>query len=171
VFVNIQYEHIQGILYDSRALATTPHDTYPTVLVSEVEDLMRYSDLLALSTYPYMAVDAWLSPAYFDQALAVGSTTGRRLAVDPSGYTSMPVQVYYSLLPGDEVQQDTFVGLLLWTAYVHQFAFVINFISVDYGLNYGDNSVSLMCAYTGLFRADGSVELAGQTWAFSRTCP
>jgi hypothetical protein len=171
VFVTIQYEHMLGILNDSRVLADALHDTYPTVLTSEVRDVMRHSDLLALSTYPYMAVDAWLSANYFDEAVTIGAETGRRLAVDQSGYTSVPVQVYYTLLQGDESTQNTFVALLLWTAYVHEFAFVINFLGVDYGLNYGDGPVSLTWAYTGLFRPDGTAKPAATTWTAFRSLP
>ena len=44
-----------------------------------------------------------------------------------------------------ETEQGAFIGLVLWTAFEHRFAFVINFIPVDYGLNYGDSAVSLTC--------------------------
>ena len=76
-----------------------------------------------------------------------------------------------ALLQGDESTQNTFVALLLWTAYVHQFAFVINFLGVDYGLNYGDGPVSLTWAYTGRFRPDGTAKPAATTWTAFRSLP
>jgi hypothetical protein len=171
IFVTIQHEHMLGLLYDSRLLADALRDTYPTVLTSEVRFLLEHSDLLALSTYPYMAVDAWLTEHYFDEAIALGAAAGRRLAVDQSGYTSVPVQVYYTLLQGDENLQHAFVGLLLSTAHAHGFAFVINFIGVDYGLNYGDGPVSLTWAYSGLFRPDGTAKPAATTWTAFKNLP
>jgi hypothetical protein len=171
VFVTIQYEHMQGLLDDSRLLREALQDSYPTVLTNEVRELLRHSDLLALSTYPYMALGASLSPAYFDEAIALGAEAGRRLAIEQSGYTSVPVQVYYTLLHGDETVQQAFVGLLLWTAYAHRFAFVINFVGVDYGLNYGTGPVSLTWAYSGLFRPDGTSKPAAAAWDAYRALP
>jgi hypothetical protein len=171
VFTGVQYEHMLGLLYDSRLLAVEAADSYPTVLVDEVKDLMKSSDLLALSTYPYMAHDALVSPAYFDTAIEVGAATGRQLAIEQTGYTSQSFQAYGVPITGSDAQQDEFVGLVLWTALEQRFAFVINFIAVDYGLNYGDNAVSLTWAYTGLFRQDGSAKPAGSTWSAFRQAP
>jgi len=171
VFAGVQYEHMLGLVYDSRLLQAEVASSYPTILVDEVRDLMKASDLLALSTYPYIAYDAYVSPAYFDEAIALGADTRRQLAIEQTGYTSQPFQVYGTPILGNETEQDAFIGLVLWTAFEHRFAFVINFIPVDYGLNYGDSAVSLTWAYTGLFRTDGSAKPAGNTWSAFMSAP
>lgn len=53
---------------------------------------------------------------------------------------------------------------MLHDAHTHGFAFVVNFVAWDYGLNYGDFPTSLTWAYTGLVREDGTAKPALATW-------
>jgi len=60
IFVSIQYEHMLGLQFESKNLQRLLTDVYPDVLQTEVRDLLRGSDALVMSTYPYMALDAVL---------------------------------------------------------------------------------------------------------------
>jgi hypothetical protein len=164
VFVTIQYEHMLGLQFESRNLQTLLQGVYPTVLQDEVRDLLRSSDALVLSTYPYMAVDAVITSTYYDAAITMGQQAGKPLAVEQTGYTSRDVHVYYSTLSGTEDAQNMFIGFLLDKAYSNRFLFVISFLSLDYGLNYGADPVELTWAYTGLWRPDGTGKPAADTW-------
>src|SRR5207249_3388514 len=72
VFVTIQYEHMLGLQFESKNLQTLLQGMYPTVLQAEVRDLLRSSDALVLSTYPYMTLDAVLTATYYDAAMVMG---------------------------------------------------------------------------------------------------
>ena len=164
VFSSVQYEHMLGLLYDSQVLLQQVGAWWPTVLEDEVASLMHHSDLLVLSTYPYMAYGAQQNRAHYDKALAIAARTGRRVAIEQTGATSESVQIYYSTLLGTEALQDAFVSMLLDLATSERFAFVVNFVTIDYALNYGTDAVAMTWAYTGLFRWDGSTKPAGATW-------
>jgi hypothetical protein len=164
IFVSIQYEHMLGLQFESKNLQTLLKDVYPDVLQNEVRDLLHGSDALVLSTYPYMALDAVLTATYYDPAISMGELAGKPLAIEQTGYTSQSVQVYFSTLAGTEDIQNIFTGFLLDKAYRNQFLFVVNFLAIDYGLNYGADPVQLTWAYTGLWRPDGSAKPAANTW-------
>lgn len=164
IFSSVQYEHMLGLLYDSKVLLQQVGSWWPTVLEDEVASLMQHSDLLVLSTYPYMAYGAQQNRSHYDKALALSALTGRRIAIEQTGATSESIQIYYSTLIGTEALQSAFVSMLLDLATTEQFAFVINFVAIDYGQNYGTDAVAMTWAYTGLFRRDGSTKPAGAVW-------
>jgi hypothetical protein len=164
VFTTVQYEHMLGLQYDSQRLLEQVRDWYPTVLEDEVTDLMKHSDLLALSTYPFMAYGATDQPSHYDAALRVSQQSGRRIAVEQTGYTSESVSIYYSVLTGTETLQGQYMAMLLGLAYANKFAFIVNFIAIDYASNYGTDPVSMTWAYTGLWRPDGSAKMAAEVW-------
>ena len=164
IFVSVQYEHMLGQHTDSQILLSLVGAWWPTVLVDEVQSLLTHSDLLVLSTYPFMTYDAAPVRSHYDLAVILSQQTQRPLAIEQTGHTSKPIQIYQSLLPGSEALQRDFVAMVLDLAASHQFAFVVNFVAIDYGTNYGTDPVSMTWAYTGLFRQDGSTKPAGQEW-------
>lgn len=164
VFTTVQYEHMLGQQYDSKHLLEQVGSWYPTVLVDEVDELMKASDLLALSSYPFMAYGATEQASHYDTALQVSQQTGRRIAIEQTGYTSESVNIYYSTLTGTETLQTQFMANLLDLAYTKNFAFIVNFIPIDYATNYGTDPVSMTWAYTGLWRPDGSSKMAVDVW-------
>ena len=164
IFTSIQYEHMLGQLYDSKVLLEQVGSWWPTVLEDEVASLLYHSDLLVLSTYPYMAYGARADRVHYDKALEVAARAGRRIAIEQTGQTSESIQIYYSTLFGTEALQYDFVSMLLDLATAEQFAFIVNFVAIDYGQNYGTDAVAMTWAYTGLFRGDGSVKPAGFAW-------
>jgi hypothetical protein len=164
IFSSVQYEHMLGLLHDSNSLLQQVGAWWPTVLEDEVASLMHHSDLLVLSTYPYMAYGAQQNRAHYDKALAMSARTGRRIAIEQTGATSESIQIYYSTLIGTEALQSAFVSMLLDLAASEHFAFVVNFVAIDYGQNYGTDAVAMTWAYTGLFRLDGSTKPAATIW-------
>lgn len=164
VFTTVQYEHMLGLQYDSKQLLAHVGSWWPTVLVDEARSLLSHSDLFVLSTYPYMAYAADADRSHYDMALAISQQTGRRIAIEQTGYTSEPIQIYYSLLVGTEALQASYVTMLLAMATEHEFAFLVNFVAIDYARNYGDDAIALTWAYTGLFRPDGTPKPAADVW-------
>jgi hypothetical protein len=173
VFTTIHYEHMSGMTAEGAALSLGMRDAYPDVLTSEVAALLAHSDLLALSSYPYMIagnpyqnVDGTLDPDYFERAYEVARTANRRLAIDQTGYVSRYVYLDYlgASLAGSEPWQDAYVRLVLGDAHARDFEFVVNFVGWDYGEAYGTFPTSLTWAWTGLVREDGSAKPALGSW-------
>jgi hypothetical protein len=165
IFSTVQYEHMQAFQDESLRLQQAASSWYPDVLTAEVRDLLRFSDVLALSTYPYMATyHTILTAQYYDAALALASETGKPIAIEQSGYTSQTITVGDATLLGSEGVQSVYVGYLLQMAADHQFLFVINFLPVDYGTNYGVGTVETNWSYTGLWRQDGTRKPALDIW-------
>ncbi len=97
----------------------------------EVADMMRYSDLFAMSLYPHMSPEA-LRPVpgnFLD--FARGFKKG--IAVAESGMTSRPVDLrsYNTTLYGSDADQTQFTEFLLKTAARDNYEFVINFATTD----------------------------------------
>ncbi len=166
VFSTIHYEHMLGLHIDSILLEQRFRDTYPNILTHEVRDLLRYSDLLALSTYPYMVGGLEVREGFYDDAYVIAEDLGLPIAIDQTGYASR--SFVYELLgvsiTGSEEIQDSFISLLLEDAQTHDFRFVVNFVSTDYGTNYGSDPVFLTWAYAGLSNTDGTAKPALATW-------
>ena len=97
----------------------------------EVAELMRYSDLFAMSLYPYMSLETPrpLLENFFDFARRFK----KPIAVSESGMTSrdVPLKSYGISLLGSEAEQKNFTELLLKTAARDKYEFVINFASTD----------------------------------------
>jgi len=166
VFSSIQYEHMLGLHSWSHDLAEAVKTDYPNVLENEVSLLLQHSDLMALSTFPYMVQGNIVGADYFARAYAVASAAGIPVAIDQTGYISedylyAPLN---TLLPGSEALQNDFTGFLLVQALLGRFVFVINFIGVDYGTQFGTNPADLTWATAGLVRTDGTPKPALTTW-------
>lgn len=181
VFTTIHYEHMRGMTGESVSLQMLLRDSYPDVLTSEVVRLLEHSDVMALSTYPFMVggnlfidQDGGPDRDYYQAAFDIAARVGRPLAIDQSGTISRDLYLDYigTYLPGSEARQNASVERLLSDAHVYDFEFVINFVGWDYGEHYGSSPTSLTWAYTGLVRVDGSPKPALATWdAFRGTQP
>jgi alpha-glucosidase len=173
VFSTIQYEHMLGLTEESRALKIALRDTYADVLESEVKALLQYSDLVAISTYPfiiennrYARPDGSLDPDYYARAYAIADELKKPIAFEQTGYISKDLYVASRnvTLPGSDVRQRQFVTQLLHDSHVENVSFLINFIADDYGTAYGTSGPSMTWAYTGLWREDGTPKPALADW-------
>jgi alpha-glucosidase len=172
VFPTIHYEHLRGFSAESGAYAAGVAEIDPDVLLHESADLLRHGDLLALSTYPYMIAgnryisEIGLDADYYDVADALAQATGRQIAIDQTGYLSQDVYLGYInyTLHGSDYLQSQFLDLVLRDAHTYGFAFVVNFVAWDYGLNYGNDPTPLTWAYSGLVREDGTPKPALAVW-------
>ncbi len=180
VFTTVQYEQMLGRFEESKDLATLLRDIYPQVLEGEVLSLLQHSDLFALSSYPFMVqnnimvgANSRLDPDYYDRAALLARFAGKRLAFEQTGYISRDlVSVAQNVtLPGSEESQRAYVEHLLTAAHIHDTEFVVNFVAIDYGTNYGDNPATSTWAYTGLQREDGTVKPALAVWDAFRSAP
>jgi hypothetical protein len=98
----------------------------------EVADLMKNSDLFAMSIYPHMSYDVPrpVPPDFFDFARKFA----KPIAVSESGDTSRDVDLkaYKLTLKGSEAGQKQFTQLLLATAATDRYEFVITFATTDF---------------------------------------
>jgi hypothetical protein len=97
----------------------------------EVAELMRHSDLFAMSLYPYMSLE---TPRPLpENFLDFARRFKKPIAVSESGMTSrdVPLKSYGISLLGSEVEQRNFTELLLKTAARDKYEFVVNFASTD----------------------------------------
>jgi glycosyl hydrolase family 53 len=98
----------------------------------EVADLMKASDLFAMSVYPHMSYEVPRPiPADF---LDFATKFKKPIAVSESGMTSRNVELkaFKLTLRGSEADQKQFTELLLKTAARDQYEFVINFATTDF---------------------------------------
>lgn len=97
----------------------------------EVADLMRYSDLFAMSFYPYLSpqVPRPLPSRFLDFA----KRFRKGIAISESGMISRSVDLstYGMTLYGSENDQKEFTEFLLKTAARDEYEFVINFATTD----------------------------------------
>lgn len=135
----------------------------------EVADLMRYSDIFAMSIYPYMSygVPRPTPPDFFDFA----RTFKKPIAVSESGMTSRDVALKSPkiTLYGSEKEQKQFMELLLQCALRDKYAFVINFATTDFEkrcqkLPAPTDDLARIWAYTGLQTEDKKPKPALVVW-------
>jgi alpha-glucosidase len=177
VFSTIQYEHMLGLTEESRSLGIQLRHAYTNVLEAEVKSLLEHSDLVAISTYPfliennrYVRPDGRLDQDYYERAYALAATLGKPLAFEQTGYISRDLYVASRdvTVPGSDARQQLFVEHLLHDSHVENVSFLINFISHDYGTNYGTSAGSMTWAYTGLWNEDGTPKPALTNWELYR---
>jgi alpha-glucosidase len=174
VFTTIHYEHLLGLAEESRALALQLRDSYPNVLEAEVRDLLRYSDYVAISSYPFMMENnRYIGPDnkmdfdYFDRAFAIARDLGKPVVFEQTGYITQDLMVSDRgvIVPGSDQRQQDYLDLVLGVAHTeNNVDFVVNFTSGDYGTNYGSFPSTLTWAYIGLYREDGSPKPALALW-------
>jgi hypothetical protein len=164
VFTTIQYEHMLGKLSWSADLARQFAPFYPNVLEGEVRELMKNSDVFALSTYPYSAAFNVVDATYYDRAVKIASDMNKPLAIEQTGYISQDIDVYTTILPGSEQLQQQFFSYVFSTASTNRFLFIINFVPMDYGYNYGTSVLSMAWSWTGLSYTDGTPKAVLGDW-------
>jgi len=135
----------------------------------EVMDLMRYSDLFAMSVYPHMSLEVPRPvPANF---LDFATRFKRPVAVAESGMSAQDVDMrsYSTLLRGSDADQYQFTELLLKTAARDYYEFVINFASTDFErlvarLQPPLDDLARIWAYTGMQTSDRRPKSASAVW-------
>jgi glycosyl hydrolase family 53 len=106
-------------------------DAKGTSQEKEVSDMMRYSDLFAMSLYPHMSPE--VSRPLPGNFLDFATHFKKSVAVAESGMPSRPVDLktYNTSLYGSDYDQTQFTEYLLKTAARDGYEFVINFATTD----------------------------------------
>ncbi len=137
----------------------------------EISELLEYCDLLGLSTYPY-GWSYWptgkedpLPEDFFDIPVSFGKT----VAITETGAPSRDFEALGISYEFTEDYQCDYIDLLLRKAYEHEFAFVVNWTSIDFDKLLEDipeeaREIALIWAYTGLQSSDGSPKKALSIW-------
>lgn len=135
----------------------------------EVADLMRSSDLFAMSIYPHMsfAIPRPVPTDFLDFARRFG----KPIAVSESGMTSRDVELksFKITLRGSEAEQTQFTELLLKTAARDKYRFVINFATTDFEklcdkLPAATGDLARIWCYTGMQDSGGKGKPALEMW-------
>jgi hypothetical protein len=136
---------------------------------AEVADLMKQSDLFAMSVYPMMGIGITFpfAPRFFEFA----TTFGKPIAVSESGMSSKSVELktFNVTLPGSEEAQFSFTGVLLKTAAKDKYRFVINFATTDFDklcqkLPMPLSDLARIWAFTGMQTDEKKPKPALQLW-------
>jgi hypothetical protein len=135
----------------------------------EVADLMRYSDIFAMSLYPYMSLE---TPRPVPQDFLDFATRFKKpVAVSESGMTSrdVPLKSYGITLFGSDAEQRYFTELLLKTAARDRYEFVINFATTDFErlvsrLRPPLDDLARIWAFTGMQTSSGKPKPALAVW-------
>lgn len=121
VFTTVQYEHLRGIEGESKENLSLQKPG--------VSDLMKHSDILALSTYKYGFVHPnKITDAYFNEALSYN----KPLAIAEMGAMSQTTFVMGMPLFASEKNQKEFMEMILSQAEKHNFLFVVNWLAIDF---------------------------------------
>lgn len=135
----------------------------------EVADLMKNSDLFAMSVYPHMSyeVPRPVPEDFFDFA----TRFKKPVAVAESGMTSRNVELkaFHLTLFGSEADQKQFTELLLKTAARDQYEFVITFATTDFEklcekLPPPVDDLARIWAYTGMQTSELQAKPALAVW-------
>ena len=121
VFFTTEVLHYRRLTRDAKA----------TNQEKEMAELMRHSDLFAMSFYPYMSPEVpRIIPSDF---LDFAKRFKKGIAVSESGMTSRNVELksYNRILYGSDADQARFTEFLLKTAARDGYRFVINFATTD----------------------------------------
>jgi hypothetical protein len=135
----------------------------------EVTELMKQSDLFAMSVYPHMSADVPRPvPANF---LDFATRFKRPVVVAESGMSAQDVELrsYATRLRGSEGDQYQFTELMLKTAARDYYDFVINFASTDFErlvarLQPPLDDLARIWAYTGMQTSDKRPKSASAVW-------
>ena len=135
----------------------------------EVAEMMKYSDLFAMSLYPYFNLDfkAAMSPGFLDFARMFH----KPIAVSESGMTSRDVTLksYHVTLNGSEAKQRQFTESLLAIAKRDRYEFVINFATTDFEklvakLPPASSDLASIWAFTGMQTSSSAPKPAQVPW-------
>jgi Glycosyl hydrolase family 53 len=135
----------------------------------EVADLMKQSDLFAMSVYPHMSIEVPhpVPKNFFDFA----PRFKKPIAVSESGMTSRNIAMrsYGLVLNGSDADQQQFTELLLKTAARDNYDFVINFATTDFErlvarLRPPQDDLARIWAFTGMQTSDKQPKPAQALW-------
>ena len=135
----------------------------------EVGEMMRYSDMFAMSLYPHMSpeVPRPVPPSFLDFATRFKKT----IVVSESGMNSRSVDLksYGTTLRGSDADQQQFTEMLLKTAARDNYEFVINFATTDSErlvakLRPPLDDIARLWAYTGMQTSDRRPKPASAVW-------
>jgi hypothetical protein len=136
---------------------------------NEVAELMRHSDLFAMSIYPHMSRDG-LQRVLAD-FLDFAKRFNKPIAVSESGMTSRDValKTYRVTLGGSEAEQARFTRFLLAIAARNDYEFVINFATTDSEklvarLRSPMDDLARIWAFTGMQTSDKKPKPALKVW-------
>lgn len=136
---------------------------------AEVAELMKHSDVFAMSTYPHMsyAIPRPVPADFLDFA----TRFKKPVAVSESGITSRDVELkaFKLTLKGSEADQKQFTELLLKTAARDDYLFVINFATTDFEklcakLPPPVDDLARIWAFTGMQTSDKKPKPALAVW-------
>jgi hypothetical protein len=135
----------------------------------EVAEMMRHSDMFAMSLYPHMSPETPRPlPASF---LNFASGFKKGIVVAESGMTSRNVDLksYGTTMFGSDTDQLQFTEMLLKTAARDSYEFVINFASTDSDrlvarLRPPLDDIARIWAYTGMQTSDKKLKPASAVW-------
>ena len=159
IFVTFSVNHMNGLDGGNTATQTR-----------EIQSLLRYTDLMALSAYPY----GWayengkadpIPENYFDVALSFG----KPIAVAESGAPSDNFSAFGTDYEFSEAYQTSWIQFLLQQAQAHQFEFVINWTGIDFDklleiFPPETRELGMFWAYDGLERSNGCAKQALPIW-------
>ncbi len=144
-------------------------ETQLTDQEGEVAELMKHSDLFAMSVYPHMsfAVPRPIPEGFFDFA----RNFSKPIAVSESGDTSQDIELkaFKLTLKGSEAGQKQFTEMLLKTATRDRYEFVITFATTDFEklcekLPPPTDDLARIWAYTGLQTSKKKPKTALAVW-------
>ena len=146
-----------------------PKEAHGTNQDGEVAELMKHSDMFAMSVYPHMSFDVSrpVPESFFDFAL----NFGKPIAVSESGDTSRDVDLktFNVTLKGSEQGQKQFTEMLLKTATANRYEFVITYTTTDFEklcnkLPSPLDDLARIWAYTGLQTSEKKPKPALAVW-------
>ena len=149
VFSTVQYEHLRGIENEAKKNVKQQQPG--------VQELLKHSDLLALSTYRFGLDHNPYTADYFKPALAFN----KPLAISETGGISKEVNIFGNKLRASEEDQKNYLSMILQQAQEHKFVFVINWVAIDYDrllekLPAGPiQEIAKAWVHTGLVSSDG----------------
>lgn len=135
---------------------------------AQVAELMRYSDLCALSYYPHMSYDTpW---PISEDLFAFARSFGKPIAVSETGMLSQPVTVFGLKLRGSPEDQKQYYEALLHAADRDHYLFVVTFATTDFEKwihqlpDAATQDLARIWAYTGLQDSAGRPKPALEVW-------
>lgn len=158
VFFSTEINHYLGRATEAKGTAQE----------AEVADLMRSSDLFAMSYYPHMSYDTrWPIP---NDAFDFARRFRKPIAVAETGMLSKPVTVAGIPLRGSEADQRQYYEALLRIAERDRYRFVVTFAGTDYDRLLtaiqpaATRELASIWVYTGLQTADLRPKPALAVW-------
>jgi hypothetical protein len=136
----------------------------------EIESLLPYTDLMALSAYPYgWAYEGGKADPIPDDFFAEALSFGKPLAIAESGAPSYDFSAFGKDYQFTEAYQARWVSFLLSQAREHNFHFVVAFTGIDYDklleiIPKDTRELAMIWVYDGLERSDGCAKQALPVW-------